>query len=113
MVIYAHGSESVVMEMQPIEMLQFPKLRGEEAIEALCEFVRELEEQRGKELTDKQTTALMKFSLGLISSIQAEKQSNRIMNKLLEQMKEETRFITRLKKQLRNIPEHASFLKLK
>lgn len=60
--------------MEPIEIPEFPKLRGEEAIEALYDFVDELEDQRGKELTDKQTTALIKFAWGLISSIEAEKQ---------------------------------------
>jgi len=37
--------------MQPIEIPELPKLRGEEAIEALYDFVNELEEQKGKELT--------------------------------------------------------------
>ena len=92
----------MVMEMQPVEIPEFPKLRGEEAIEALNDFVRELEEQRGKELTDKQTTALMKFSLGLISSIEAENRASRTMDRLCEEMKEERRLITRLKKQLQN-----------
>ena len=60
--------------MQFIEIPEFPRLRGEKAIEALYDFVDELEEQRGEELTDKQTTALIKFAWGLISSIEAEKQ---------------------------------------
>jgi len=101
--MYTHDFDSKVMEMQPVEIPEFPRLRGEEAIEALQDFIRELEEQRGKELTDKQTTALTKLSLGLISSIEAENQPNRITNKRYEQMKEETRFITRLKKQLQNV----------
>lgn len=88
--------------MQPIQIPEFPKLRDEEATEALHDFIKELEEQRGKELTDKQTTALIKFSLGLISSIEADNRSKRIRNRLFEQMKEETRFIMRLKKQLQN-----------
>ena len=100
--MYAHGFDSRMMEMQPVEIPEFPRLRGEEAIEALQNLIRELQEQRGKELTDKQTNALIKFSLGLISSIEEENRPNRIMNKRYEQMKEETRFITRLKKQLQN-----------
>jgi len=60
--------------MQFVEIPEFPRLRGEKAVEALYEFVNELEEQRGEELTDKQTTALIKFARGLISSIEAEKQ---------------------------------------
>lgn len=91
-----------MIRMQPNQIPEFPKLRGEEATEALHDFIKELEEQRGKELTDKQTTALIKFSLGLISSIEADNRSKRIRNRLCEQMKEETRFITRLKKQLQN-----------
>ena len=100
--------------MQNVRIPEFPMLRGEEAIEALEEFVRELEEQRGKELTDKQTTALIKFSFGLIASIQAENRSNTIMNNLCEEMKEKTRLTTRLKKTIaKYIPEHASFPRLK
>jgi len=91
-----------VMEMQPVKIPEFPKLRGEEAVEALNDFIKELGEQRGKELTDKQTNALIKFSLGLISSIEAENLASKTMEKLCEEMKEETRFITRLKKQLQN-----------
>jgi len=52
------------MEMQFIEIPEFPKLRGEKAVEALYDFVDELEKQRDKELTDKQTTALIKFAWG-------------------------------------------------
>jgi len=88
--------------MQPVQILEFPKLRGEEAIEALNAFMTELEEQRGQELTDKQTNALIKFSSGLISSIEAENQSNRIVNKLCEQMKEQKRLIPRLRRRLQN-----------
>jgi len=92
----------MVIEMQPILIPEFPKLRGEEAIEVLHDFIRELEEQRDKELTTKQTNALTKFSLGLISSIEAEKRSNQIMNKCAKQTAGETLSITRLKKKLQN-----------
>ena len=56
-----------------IEVPEFPRLRGEKAIKALHDFIAELEEQDGKELADKQTTALIKIAKGLVSSIQAEK----------------------------------------
>ncbi len=55
-----------------VEIPEFPRLRGEKAIEALYDFVDELKEQRGEELTDKQTAALIKFAWGLISSIEVE-----------------------------------------
>ena len=60
--------------MQLIDIPEFPRLRGEKAIEALYDFVDELEKQRSEELTDKQTKALIKFAKGLISSIEAEMQ---------------------------------------
>jgi len=60
------------MEMQPIEIPEFEILHGEKAIEALHVFINELEEQRGKELTDKQTNALIKLAKELISSIETE-----------------------------------------
>ena len=62
--------------MRHIEIPEFPVLRGEKAIKALYDFIDELEEQRGKELTEKQTTALIKLAKGLISSIEAETRSD-------------------------------------
>jgi len=61
--------------MKLIEIPQFPALRGQDAIEALNEIIREFEEQKGKELTEKQAKALIKFANGLISSIEAEMSS--------------------------------------
>ena len=55
-----------------VEIPKFPRLRGEKAIWALFDFIDELEEQRGKELTEKQTAALIKLARGLISSIEIE-----------------------------------------
>jgi len=87
--------------MQPIEVPEFPKLHGEEAIEALYDFIDELEEQRGKELTDKQATALIKFAKGLIFTIETEKLSN-----TSDKENKEMRFVTQLKKTIiRYIPE--------
>ena len=64
----------MTMETLSIETTEFPRLRGDEAIEALCYYILELEEQRGKELTNKQTTAMIKLVKGLIFSIEREKQ---------------------------------------
>jgi len=64
-----------VIVVQLIEIPQFPTLRGQDAIEALNEIIRELEEQKSKELTEKQAKALIKFANGLISSIEAEMSS--------------------------------------
>jgi hypothetical protein len=54
----------------PIEIPEFPILRGEKAIKALHDLIADLEEQRGKELTDTQTNALIKIAKAMISSIQ-------------------------------------------
>jgi len=65
----------MVREMQSVKIPKFQRLRGEEAIKALDEFIAELEEQRGKELTDKQTNALIKLAKGLMASIKIETRS--------------------------------------
>jgi hypothetical protein len=65
-----------MMETQPIEIPEFQILRGKKAIKALYDFIKEVEEQRGKELTEKQTAALIKLARGLISSIEAETRSS-------------------------------------
>lgn len=64
------------MWMELLEIPEFPVLRGKKAIQALHDYINELEEQRGKELTEKQTTALIKLTKGLISSIEAETHSD-------------------------------------
>ncbi len=58
--------------MQSIILPNFPRLKGEEAITALNNFIKELEEKRNKKLTKKQTKTLKKFAKGIISSIEAE-----------------------------------------
>jgi len=84
--------------MQPIEIPKYPTLHGEKAIKALYDFINELEEQRCKELTEKQTTALIEFAKGLISSIEAETHS--------DQHIKETRLERRLKEAIVNyIPQ--------
>lgn len=58
--------------MRVIEIPEFPTFRGQEAIDALNEIIKELEQQKGKELTEKQAKALIKVANGLISSIKVE-----------------------------------------
>lgn len=52
---------------------QFPLLRGEKAIEAIYDFMRDLKERRNEELTEKQMYALTELANGLILCIEAEK----------------------------------------
>ena len=53
---------------------KFPRLKGEEAIVALNNFIKELE-TRDKKLTKKQTKTLKLLAKGIISSIKAEQSS--------------------------------------
>ena len=62
----------MVKVMESVKIPKFRRLRGEAAVEALNEFIAELEDQRGKELTDKQTNALIKLAKGLIAAINTE-----------------------------------------
>lgn len=48
--------------MGSIEIPEFPVLCGAKAVKALYDFIGELEEQRGEELTEKQTDALIKLA---------------------------------------------------
>ena len=51
---------------------EFPRLQGEEAIEALHNFIKELGEKDNKDLTKKQTKTLKKVAKGIITAIEAE-----------------------------------------
>ena len=61
--------------MKPVKMPKVVYLKGKAAIEALSTFVDEIEEKRGKELTDKQTDALIRIANELSSSIEAQIQA--------------------------------------
>lgn len=61
-----------------IENPEFSRSGGEEAIENLRHHILELEEQKEKELTEKQIAALIKFTKGLISSIETETESSHL-----------------------------------
>lgn len=58
--------------MEPLKMPKTVYLKGREAVIALSEFIDELEKQRGKTLTDKQTEALIRIANELISNIEAQ-----------------------------------------
>jgi len=81
--------------MQPIEVPKFPTLHGKKAIKALNAFINELETQECKELTENQTTALIKLAKGLISSIEAETHSDTCSSSVKKML-----FGGQLKKQL-------------
>ena len=70
--------------MQPVEIPKFRTLHGEKAIKALYDFINELEAQKGEELTEKQTIALIKIAKGVISSIEAETLSGTLNKSIKE-----------------------------
>jgi len=59
--------------MQSVMFPEFPRLQGEEAIEALQNFIEELNSKENKELTKKQTKTLKLVAKGIIASIEASK----------------------------------------
>lgn len=95
-----------MMEMQPVETPEFPRVRGEKTIEALYDFINEFTEQRGKDLTDKQATALIKFAKELISSVEAEKRSGP-PDKGIKEM----RFLSQLKQRIINEAEFMAYVR--
>ncbi len=77
--------------MQPIEIPEFPRLRGRKAIKALYDVINEFEEHRGEELSDKQTDAMIRIARVLISAIEVEK-NMRAVGALEEQIRTRTVF---------------------
>ena len=63
--------------MQPPKIPELPILCGEEAKNALHEYIRELEEQKSEELTEKQSKVLIKLSHELISTVETQMRSAR------------------------------------
>lgn len=80
-----------------------PVLNGEKAIEALYDFIGEVDEQRGKELTEKQTNALTKLAKGLILSIETERHPFASIRDIKEASKETLREMLAVKKLERKI----------
>lgn len=64
------------MEMQTLETSNLEVLDGARAIEALREYIDELEERRGEDLTKRQTDAMIKLANALISSIESHMQKS-------------------------------------
>lgn len=62
----------VVVGMQPYYKPKTIVLKGEDAIQALNNYVKEVEEGQAEELTKKQARAMVKVAKGLISAINAD-----------------------------------------
>ncbi|MCW3980240.1 MAG: hypothetical protein NWF11_02065 [Candidatus Bathyarchaeota archaeon] len=62
--------------MREFEVPKFQVVRGKEAINALSEYISELEQYDGEDLSRTQITALIKLAKGLISSIENETPSD-------------------------------------
>jgi len=61
--------------MEYFEKPEFSVLSGEDAIKALNEYIEELQKGENKELTKKQTRAMIKLARGLIATIEMETQN--------------------------------------
>jgi len=64
--------------MQPIELPKLTRLSGKRAIKSLQAFINELEEERGEELTNRQTDALIRIAKELISAIEVESRTRAV-----------------------------------
>jgi hypothetical protein len=90
----------VTKKLELIEIPEFPILHGEKAIKALQDYIRELEEQKNEELTDKQAKAMIQLAQGLISTIETETRT------VSRKKPRESRFVEQFKKAIiRHIPE--------
>lgn len=99
--------EGTAMEL--IEIPELPRLHGEEAIVALYDFMNELEKERSEELPEKQVKTLVKFTKGLIFSIETEMLSEIRRRALTEKTTNEARFGTRIKKAFgKHVPHSVS-----
>jgi hypothetical protein len=58
--------------MQYYDRPEILTLKGDEAAEALREYLRELQGHQPEELTERQTEAMIRITKGLISAIEAE-----------------------------------------
>ncbi len=56
--------------MQSFEIPKFPVLYGEDAVQALKSYIKEIEEQTVEGLSERQTKALICVAQGLISTIE-------------------------------------------
>ncbi len=83
-------------KMRRIEVPDFPILRGEDAIDALQGYIRELDKQKKPELTKNQKEALMKLANGLISAIKKETENQKATTK----EKNNSSLVAQLKKSL-------------
>lgn len=97
--------------MKSLEARNFEVLNGEKAIEALSDYIEELEERRGKDLTEKQTDAMIKLAKGLISSIKSEihnsNQTERLCAELALSIESEISLTRRLKKAITSALDEA------
>ncbi len=82
-------------KMRRIEVPYFPILRGEDAIDALQGYIRELDKQKKPELTKNQREALMKLAKGLISAIKTETENQKATKE-----KNNSSLVAQLKKSL-------------
>jgi hypothetical protein len=64
-----------MITMQALELPKSQILQGNEAIDALNEYISELHQYNGEDLTKTQTNALIKLAKGLISTIENETSS--------------------------------------
>lgn len=95
------------MEIQTPETPNLEVLDGPRAIEALGEYIDELEARRGEDLTTRQTDAMIKLANALISSIeyhmQKSAEAERLSAELQSNMEAEFSLTGRFRKTVTNV----------
>jgi hypothetical protein len=95
------------MEIETPETPNLAVLDGPRAIEALGEYINELETRRGEELTTRQTDAMIKLANALISSIeyhiQKSADAERLNMELQSNMEAEFSFTGRFRRAVANV----------
>ena len=70
--------------MEPCTMPRIVNLKGRDAVDALSEFIQELQRQRERELTDKQIDALIRIASELISNIEAQTRTDAAVPQIVQ-----------------------------
>ena len=99
------------MEMQTLATPNFEVLDGMEAVATLWEYIGELEDRRGKDLTTRQTDAMIRLAKALISSInfhmRESAEAERMCAELQSNIESEFSLTGRLRKTVANVLEEA------
>jgi hypothetical protein len=99
------------MELQTLATPNLEVLDGMKAVATLWEYISELEDRRGKDLTERQTDAMIRLAKALISSInfhmRESAEAERLCAELQANVEAEFSLTGRFRKTVANVLEEA------